>query len=187
MAPGIFSKLFKRKRELPKRYPQPRSPDAIGISDSTCEVNGDLFDKWKLPIPPPEERQLKLGARPCNPQHQSHFFNLPPEIREMIYLELLGGRRVHIDYAFKWPSPFRPQPNEKQPRCYWQWWHHVCQESDSFAEDPVYDRCSSHVHDDIDDVKRLGWTTAPSGMKIVGVEWLRSCQMAFVTLQFIAR
>lgn len=180
MAPRIFSKLFNRKYEPPPYYPRRMQPEAIGISDSTCEVNGDPFNKWKLPIPPPEQREVKISGHPCNPQQQSLFFKLPPEVRNLIYLELLGGRRVHIDYTFQWPSPFRPQPPAKKRKRYWHWWHLLCHESDSFPEDQFFDRCAIHA-DEVNDAKSHSWTAAAEGTKIRGIELLRSCQMALVT------
>ncbi|KAJ5815132.1 hypothetical protein N7474_006909 [Penicillium riverlandense] len=174
------SKLFKRKYVVTPYYPRRTEPEAIGISDSTCKVNGDPVNEWKLPIPPLEQREVKISGHPCNPQHQSRFFKLPPEIRRLIYLELLGGRRVHIDYTFKWPSPFRPQPlAKKRKRYYWQWWHLLCHESDYFSNDPFFDRCAIHA-DEANDAKNHGWTVAPEGTKIRGVELLSSCQMALV-------
>ncbi|KAJ5584479.1 uncharacterized protein N7459_004279 [Penicillium hispanicum] len=177
-----FLRLF-RKEELPRRIRR-TDPNAVGILDSTCEINGDPFNGWKLPVPPPDQRRLELGTRPCNPQPQSRFFQLPLEVRELIYKELMGGRRVHIDYVHKRPSPFRPQSisNKKRPNNHWQWWHVVCQRCDSFIEDRDHDRCPSYMCE-YQDACDLGWRAAPEGTKIGGVEWLQCCQMRSVILR----
>ncbi|KAJ5183961.1 hypothetical protein N7492_001577 [Penicillium capsulatum] len=169
MAPKLFSRIFKRKREPPKpRLPSECSPLSIGISDSTCEINGDIFNRWKLPIPSPEQRVRKIGARDRNPQEQSIFFRLPAEIRTLIYLELMGDRRVHIRYVWKKPSPFGPQPIRGGPR--WDWWHCVCDESNAFPKDCCFDHCGDWECEE--EFKR-------KNPKINGVEWLRSCQIGY--------
>lgn len=167
MAPKIFSKLFKRNKEKPSGVPPEEwSSNAIGISDSTCEINGDIFNQWKLPVPPSQYHTGKIGARQRNPQGQSAFFRLPPEIRRLIYLELMGARRVHIRHVWKDPSPFVPQSKRKGPR--WDWWHCVCASSNGFPEDLRFDFCGDWDDEEAEDTK------AP---KIQGVEWLRSCQI----------
>ncbi|KAJ6107481.1 hypothetical protein N7523_008804 [Penicillium sp. IBT 18751x] len=169
MAPRIFSKLFKsKKKQVSKFTLKEHSPVAIGISDSTCEINGDIFNRWKLPIQPPEYRlRTRCSQKPIT-QHQSSFFRLPAEIRRLIYRELMGDRRVHIRYLWKEPSPFRPQPKRGGSR--WEWWHIVCEQCDCFPEDPDIDYCPD-------------WR-AEAGLlqkrpKIGGVEWLRSCQIGY--------
>ncbi|KAJ5502050.1 hypothetical protein N7463_004924 [Penicillium fimorum] len=174
MAPEIFTRLLKKKRN--GRYPCPRpkcgSPNAIGISYSTCEVNGDPFNGWKLPIPPLEQRVLKLGAGKCNHQQASHFFQLPIEVRTLIYIELMGNRRVHIEHAWMLPSPFRPNP--KQDRERWEWWHGVCQKSASYFDDQCWNR-----RYEIYANRFKGLKSAPAGTKLGGVEWLRCCQISY--------
>ncbi|KAJ5593932.1 uncharacterized protein N7459_000140 [Penicillium hispanicum] len=169
MAPKLLAKIFKRRKEPPPKFKiKEWSPNAIGIADSTCEINGDIFNRWKLPIPPPEERLRMIGARKRNPQDQCHFFRLPAEIRRMIYLELMGDRRVHIRYIWKEPSPFRPQPKQGGPR--WDWWHSVCDHSNDFPEDALFDHCWDWT--DEADLKK-------KSPKINGVEWLRVCQIGY--------
>lgn len=171
MTPMIF-KLFNRKREENDLYSRPKcaSPNAIGISDSTCEVNGDPFNGWKLPIPQPDQRILKLGARQRNNQQASHFFQLPIEVRKLIYTELMGNRRVHIEHAWIFPSPFRRKSKRDGKR--WEWWHGVCQRGGSFVDD----RCW-HREDERYANKFEGLKSAPAGTKLRGVEWLRCCQI----------
>ncbi|CAG8083022.1 unnamed protein product [Penicillium salamii] len=170
MAPKILSKFFKRKKEKPWGIPPKEwSPNAIGISDSTCEINGDLFNPWKLPVPPPQYHTCKIGTRRRNPQSQSDFFRLPTEIRRMIYLELMGDRRVHIRHVWKDPSPFVPQPKRKGPR--WDWWHCVCAKTNRFPDDLMFDFCGDWVDEAAEETKAL---------KIEGVGWLRSCQIGYV-------
>ncbi|KAJ5193706.1 hypothetical protein N7491_001037 [Penicillium cf. griseofulvum] len=174
MAPKIVTKLFKRKPKENCPYFRPKcvSPNAIGISDSTCEVNGDPFNGWKLPIPPPEQRVLKLGARQCNRQQASHFFQLPIEVRKLIYIELMGNRRVHIEYAWMLPSPFRPKLKRDRER--WDWWHGVCQRSGSYVDDRCWDRRDERYVN-----MSEGLQSAPAGTKLGGVEWLRCCQIGY--------
>lgn len=177
MAPHFFSKLFKTKNQRNKtRRKEPTV--VVGISESTCQVNGDPFDQSKLPVPSPNQRQLQLGQRPFRTQEQSLFFRLPLEIRQLIYLELFGGRRVHIDYLFKGPSVFRPRPQGKYRKNHWQWWHSVCRWSNTFADyfdNPQCYDCSEYAR------KGHEWEAAPPEAKLAGVEWLQCCQMGFVS------
>lgn len=160
MAPKIFDKLFKRehkKSDYPFRPPV-FWPNAIGISDSTCEINGDLFNEWKLPIPAPEQSALKSRTRQRAPQQTSWFFRLPVEVRRIIYIELMGNRRVHIEYAWMFQSPFRPKTKRGAKR--WDWWHGICQHRDSFARDIYADQCMDRGDEThISRTKRL--TSAP--------------------------
>ncbi|KAF4768945.1 hypothetical protein HAV15_008670 [Penicillium sp. str.  len=166
MAPHFFNKLFKRKKKGPK---EPRftlrewSPNAIGIWDSTCEINGDIFNRWKLPIQP-EQRPRSPGARQKSSQQQSSLFRLPAEIRRLIYLELMGDRRVHIRYFWRKPSA---EPHS-EPR--WRWWHAVCDHSDGFIDDPVEDICSISGSEGPTDILKP---------KIGSMEWLRCCQVGY--------
>ncbi|CAG8024664.1 unnamed protein product [Penicillium nalgiovense] len=166
MAPHVFNNLFKRKKKAPKESrltPKECSPNAIGIWDSTCEINGDIFNRWKLPIQL-EQHPRSPGARQKSSQQQSSLFRLPTEIRRLIYLELMGDRRVHIRYFWRKPSP---KPHS-EPR--WRWWHAVCEHSDGFIDDPVEDICSISG--------REGYMHIPRP-KIGGVEWLRCCQIGY--------
>ncbi|CAG8896954.1 unnamed protein product [Penicillium nalgiovense] len=166
MAPHVFNNLFKRKMKAPKESrltPKECSPNAIGIWDSTCEINGDIFNRWKLPIQL-EQHPRSPGARQKSSQQQSSLFRLPTEIRRLIYLELMGDRRVHIRYFWRKPSP---KPHS-EPR--WRWWHAVCEHSDGFIDDPVEDICSISG--------REGYMHIPRP-KIGGVEWLRCCQIGY--------
>lgn len=169
MAPKFFSKLFKRQQEVHSH------PRIIGISEDTCDINGDPFNRWKLPIPPPEQRQLTLGTRQCNPQHQSRFFQLPEEIRRMIYIELMGNRRVHIDYAWGQPSPWRPQALKGGRR--WGWYHYICQRDGGFFIDEVWRHPRCWNWDDEREAWKEGLKSPPPGTKLGGVEWLRCCQL----------
>ncbi|OGE49201.1 hypothetical protein PENARI_c023G02801 [Penicillium arizonense] len=166
MAPHFFNRLFKRKKKGPK---EPRftlqewSPNAIGIWDSTCEINGDRFNRWKLPIQA-KQRHRSPVSRQKSPQQQSPLFRLPAEIRRLIYLELMGGRRLHIRYFWRKPS-LKPR---SEPR--WHWWHIVCDHSDGFIDDPVEDICSI--------LGGEGYMHTPRP-KIGSVEWLRCCQIGY--------
>lgn len=173
----FITKWFRREKTH-EHIPRPSEPGAIGIPDSTCEINGDPFNQSKLPIPAEEQRQLRIDS-PRNPQHQSRFFQFPPEIRRLIYIELLGGCRVHIDYAFKWLPLFGPQKKSRDRRRSWQWWHIVCEGGHSFIENHDSDYCND-FGDEAHEARKFKWNTAPLGTKIVAVHWLTCCQMALV-------
>lgn len=200
MAPKIFDKFLtkreRERRELQKCNPSPwraiGSPHAPGVSDSTCEVNGDPFNGWKLPIP--ENKSVIRCARQRNPQQQSKFFELPVEVRRMIYIELMGNRRVHIEYSWMWASPFEPKPFQSKPLQptflqqrrflsilngtlrYWNWHHSVCQQTSSFAEDAYMDRCDDRSEESWKN-RHEGLTSTRPGTKLGGAEWLRCCQV----------
>ena len=176
MAPKIFDKVFKREHKISDYYARPREfrPDAIGISDSTCEIKGDLFNGWKLPVPAPEQNALKPRSRQRVAQQASWFFRLPVEIRRIIYIELMGNRRVHIEHSWMLQSPFQPKSKRGGKR--WDWWHGVCQNSNSFVRDTYDDRCRDRG-DDRYASHTEGLTSAPPGTKLQGVEWLRCCQI----------
>lgn len=202
MVPAIFDKFFAKRergrRQQQKDNPYPWKwapfPCAIGVSDSTCEVNGDPFNAWRLPIP--ENRGPLRCTRPQNCQKDSEFFNnLPKEVRRMIYIELIGNRRVHIEYGWMPASPYVPKPFQSkplqptflqrkrflsmingQPR-YWNWHHSICQESISFAEDAWMDRCVLEAEERWKRHNQDRPISPPPGTKLEGVEWLRCCQL----------
>ena len=153
-------------------------PNAVGINESTCEINGSLFDRENLPVPSPDEHRRQLGTHPCKAQFKSKFFKLPLEIREMIYRELLGDRRVHIGYLFDPPYTYQ---DHKRYRSQWHWWHRVCDKSHSFGVELCRDRCWARCDDK---ERQAGWTTSPPGTKLQGVEWLRCCQKGSVIPSF---
>jgi len=80
MAPRIFNKFFKQEK---KRH------DRDGPSET-----------WKLPVPAPGERTLISCSQMQADQHASGLFRLLPEVRRRIYFELMGNRRVHIEYSW---------------------------------------------------------------------------------------
>lgn len=182
MAPNIISKLLNKDKDKPPRYPISRmGPKAVGIDNSTCEINPKHTKWWKLPIPPPEQRDRKLGGtRPRNPQYQSLFFaKVPREVRYLIYKEVMGGRRVHVDYGFRTPSIHLQRREMKKDPPRWLWWHCVCEMSDcySFVDDRYYDHCPGTI-DKAFFVRREG-ESPPQRRKIGDVEWLRCCQMGY--------
>ena len=154
------------------------SPIAIGVSDFTCEVDGDIFNEWKLPIPETKNATKPFTLQP-NHQEASKFFQLPGEMRRMIYIELMGNRRIHIEYGWMLDSPFKPRSNKDGKR--WDWWHGVCQSSDSFIRDAHDDRSWSR-RDEACASRTKGLQNALSGTKLQGVEWLRCCQLGQATV-----
>ncbi|KAJ5186362.1 hypothetical protein N7449_011126 [Penicillium cf. viridicatum] len=173
MAPKIFG-LFQRKHKEKDAYTRPKSvsPNAIGIFDSTCSVNDDPFNGWKLPIPAADQRILKLNTRQRNHQQTSHFFQLPIEVRRLIYIELMGNRRAHIEHGWMFASPFHPKPKRDEKR--WDWWHGVCQRSGSFVDDRCWGREDERYANRVEGLK-----SSPARTKLGGVEWLRCCQIGY--------
>jgi hypothetical protein len=161
----------------------------------TCEVNGDPFNAWKLPIPD-NQGPLRF-TRQQNSQKDSKFFGLPKEVRRMIDIELMGNRRVHIEYGWMPASPFKPKPFQSKPLQrtylqrkrilsmingpvrYWNWHHSICQESNSFTEDAWMDRCMVYSEERWKN-SRDRLTSTPPGTKLGGAEWLRCCQLGQV-------
>lgn len=185
VAQKIFGKFnfFKRSKEKDYRdRPREIWPTAIGISDSSCEINGDPFNGWKLPIPAPEKRALSTCAHHRESQNLSKFFRLPVEVRKMIYTELMGNRRVHIEYSWMFQSPFEPPTKRGGKR--WNWFHGVCQNSNDFCEDAYLDRCDDRGDERWNARKMSRLTSAPPETKLHGVEWLRCCQMGYVFFSF---
>lgn len=198
MTPRILRRIFQRQEKDP--YPRPRldSPESAGILDSGCVVMKDVSDKksqkeFKLPIPRPEKRQRELKklsthAHAHHSQHQSAFFKLPLEVRNIIYEILFGGRRVHIEYAWRSDSDFRPAPkNDKEAeelnRKHWQWWHRVCQISDHWVDDRNKEFCPSHSEEGSEALCNFEWVyhdPPPEGTKLKGVDMLMTCQMGYV-------
>lgn len=181
MAPRIFEKFFKREKKRNDRdRPSESWPTAIGISDPTCEIKGDRFHGWKLPIPAPGERSLLSCKQTRADQYASGFFGLPPEVRRRIYIVLMGNRRVHIEYAWMLQSPFEPPTKRGGKR--WDWWHGVCQENDSFVQDTYLESCPDRG-DERWNARQKGVSVRPTpGTKLEGVEWLRCCQIGYVVL-----
>lgn len=153
-------------------------PSSIGIDDSTCEVTTSRANPWKLPISPPSVELDKPAPTPTpNCQRQSAFFNLPPEIRQQIYTELLGNKRVHIDFSFHRRPGWLDAPKErmKEYKPQWRWFHHVCSKSDGFHHEQYGDDCPQNTGDEpFHDLSVLGFTSR----KLEGVAWLRSCRKA---------
>jgi hypothetical protein len=184
MTPRIFKWLL---REKPPEPPSIRrtEPCSLGIDDSTCEVTESVTNPCKLPIPPSldpsrenhHHHELSASSSPANPQRQSGFFKLPAEIRQQIYTEVLGGRRVHIDYDFAEPTGWRHMKKKKYSR-QWRWWHHVCADGDSFIEDDsLWDRCPRRVLEEETEEWTLdGRIRDRRTTKIRGAGWLRTCR-----------
>ncbi|KAJ5767740.1 hypothetical protein N7533_000323 [Penicillium manginii] len=174
MAPKIFERFFKREKKRNDRdRPSASWPTAIGISDLTCEIKGDRFNGWKLPIPAPGERHALTNMRVDS-------LDYPPEVRRRIYIELMGNRRVHIEYAWMLQSPFEPPTKRGGKR--WDWWHSVCQENDSFVQDTYLESCPDRG-DERWNARQKGVSVRPTpGTKFEGVEWLRCCQIGYVVL-----
>ncbi|PYH37483.1 major facilitator superfamily transporter [Aspergillus neoniger CBS 115656] len=189
--------LRPRKKDAdPDPNPPPRrtSPEAPGILDTNCTIitQNQKQRRYKLPIPDPEHRQRQLqtlatsSARPQNPQSQSAFFSrLPLEVRNIIYRELFGGGRVHVDYLWKRPSAVVARPptgkdKGKKADALWQWWHRVCAVSDEWVDDRFEERCVDAL-DERDETLPWGWEkAAPPGTKLQGVAaMLTVCQMGY--------
>ncbi|KAL2856176.1 hypothetical protein BJX68DRAFT_253382 [Aspergillus pseudodeflectus] len=107
--------LAKRQNDFAKlsRPPLLESP---GVHPSSCEVDGNRHNRERLPILPTDHISLYSSmVDPQNPvpdtQAQSPFFaRLPPEVRQLIYRQLFGGRRIHLDLDYV------------SQQAQWLWW-----------------------------------------------------------------
>jgi hypothetical protein len=108
------------------------------------------------------------------------FTKLPRELRDLIYLELFGGRHVHIEYDFQRPNIFLyPSDNDddtkgkkkvKRPPFHWQWKHIPCQRSDDWEvdKDRYYDRCGNWYHE-AGEARDFSWKELPPRTKLKGL------------------
>ncbi|EAW12125.1 uncharacterized protein ACLA_060840 [Aspergillus clavatus NRRL 1] len=171
----------------------------VGIYHETCRQNGNSRDFKAMPLPPPrrpltppDQELVSIRSRSNTltaintsnsnyfdleesnktlPQNQSLFFSrLPQEIRQRIYIELFGGRSVHVEYDFGYAPGYRQR--DKRPPDQWRWWHRVCDE----GENPnPGDLCRTN---DLEDPKRIGRREL-SRHKLKGVSWLRVCRKGY--------
>ncbi|KAL4966915.1 uncharacterized protein BDV14DRAFT_33495 [Aspergillus stella-maris] len=156
-----------------------------GIRDATCKVNGDIYDRDSLPTLPDGHTSLHStlaageGKVPPNAQEQSRFFNLPPEIREIVYFHLLGGQKVHVDYEFREIRGDDGEAAESQRR--WAGWHRICDDPDNCPKGKQLP-CPETANAE----KRfvgMGWKShLREGFegKLSALNWLRCCQLGYI-------
>jgi hypothetical protein len=174
--------------------------DSPGVKDSTCKVNGSLYDNYYLPTLPCEYRSLfasiceaadqdiedqdqeqgqeqkqadsQQAKLKLNSQERSPLFTrLPPEIRYMIYLHAFGGRRIHMDYDYG---------RERYKSSRWSWWHRVC---DDDAVCPVKEFVCPETAPAEGAMLQLGsssWVKDGFEYRIDAVNWLRCCKIGYV-------
>ncbi|KAL4794342.1 hypothetical protein BDV19DRAFT_390401 [Aspergillus venezuelensis] len=157
-----------------------------GIGDVTCKVNGDVYDRDFLPILPGDytslHRALAAGKGEApNAQHQSPFFNLPPEIRDIVYFYLIGGQKVHVDYEFREicdGDDDRDGPNRQRR---WAGWHRVCDDPDNCPKGKQLP-CPETANAE----KRfvgMGWKShlrEEFEGKHSALNWLRCCKLGYI-------
>ncbi|KAL4785026.1 hypothetical protein BJX76DRAFT_325786 [Aspergillus varians] len=200
----LFQRAPRRQRQPPQppSEPSPPSPpthrrterinttpyvsravlESPGISDSTCQVNGDPHDPDRLPILPPDYTSLfdavagdetespSLLNQAFHPQSQSPFFTqLPPEIRTLIYLHAFGGRRIHLDYDFT------PGRNGNQ----WRWWHRVCDDESTCPSKALPCPETATAEATMLQLGSRSWVKAGFEYKIHALGWLRCCKIGY--------
>lgn len=167
-----------------ERPSQSRSIEYIGIDDATCQVNGRREDRSKMPIPQPC-RQSPTVKKP-HPQPGSLFFTrLPPEVRGLVYLQLFGNRRVHVE--FDMDVRYCEKASRGTLSESWRWWHCICHEQVFRPSVVVHftnrDEChalewsleASHEHEDAatQSWRRSVWRSHHK----LSLEWLRCCRL----------
>ncbi|KAF7586656.1 hypothetical protein BBP40_008525 [Aspergillus hancockii] len=199
MAPPQFiRKLFNRNRQQPQtttRAPMlPPAPaarsiniipnwsravlESVGISPSTCRVDGSRTNPKYLPTLPSDYQCLysKLsGPEPNNtsssvsgPQSQSPFFTqLPPEIRHLVYLHAFGNRRIHLDFDFN------PELGQ------WTWWHRVCHEAQHCPDGTFLCPEYAGAEDAMLNLTLGGWVQERFEYKMDALNWLTCCRRGY--------
>ncbi|OIW34317.1 hypothetical protein CONLIGDRAFT_626347 [Coniochaeta ligniaria NRRL 30616] len=79
---------------------------------------------------------------PANPQLESTFFKLPPELRQQIYRLLLSGRTLHIDMRYtaaETSTPHSTKGVHLSPTRRWRWRASTCHRHPSAQA--ISDRC----------------------------------------------
>ncbi|GAB1314789.1 hypothetical protein MFIFM68171_04999 [Madurella fahalii] len=101
----------------------------------------------------------RTAARaPAAEQQESPIFGLlPPELRTLIYTELFGDRRVHLDFL-----PHRVRNDKVGSRRRWR--HGICEDPTSVPFDHA--ACKLHL------------CLAPSRRRVLDVAWLFTCRRA---------
>ncbi|KFX91997.1 hypothetical protein O988_07483 [Pseudogymnoascus sp. VKM F-3808] len=92
-------------------------------------------------LPKTRERALSL----YDPGEQTSGFlrKLPVELRRRIYDEVLGHRKVHMQFEFA-PRNYRTVRTNKKEILEWRWWHCICtwdQTEDDRYKSIWFDRC----------------------------------------------
>lgn len=182
-------------------FPNPAVLNLTGINERTCKVNGRDDDKRKMPIPNSRRRPLTPPFVPeegwtvakrridINTQTQSHFFSqLPVEVRHLIYLELYGKRRIHLEYHVGPGHNIirnNRSDNDGRNNTYrWGWWHFICHE-------PTFGPARRVIFPDRGDscqiIAEWGVSSEAVGKpydkelfvdrKLPGSNWLRSCRI----------
>lgn len=83
-----------------------------------------LFGLPRLPHP-----RRPITPIPADPQLNSTFFKLPPELRQQVYLPLLSGRILHFDLCYTHAVILTPHSDEGlqfEPNCRWRWQASTC-------------------------------------------------------------
>ncbi|KAL3486120.1 hypothetical protein BJX62DRAFT_242276 [Aspergillus germanicus] len=147
--------------------------ESPGVHPSSCEVNGDRHNRERLPILPTDHTSLYssiIDAQNSVPdtQAQSPFFaKLPPEIRQLIYRQLFGGRRIHLDLDYI------------SQQAQWHWWHRVCDCPDTCPDKQFI--CPENAAAETM-MLRLGpkaSVTDRAETRVDGIEWLRCCKQGY--------
>ncbi|KAH8812725.1 hypothetical protein F5884DRAFT_729915 [Xylogone sp. PMI_703] len=74
----------------------------------------------------PKSRPRALTFQGSSSQQASNLFlRLPAELRNRIYLDVFGNRKVHILFSYgSFRYGYRTRTDKKPPE--WRWWHCIC-------------------------------------------------------------
>ncbi|KAI9038145.1 fungal specific transcription factor domain-containing protein [Aspergillus affinis] len=148
--------------------------DSIGIDASTCRNHGDPGYSRQLPVLPPDYRCLGYDPDRVNStiniQDQSAFFaRLPLEVRELIYICLLGNRRIHVNYDF--------HPRRRR----WRWWYRVCDDPQYCPDksDPFVCPEYAGAEEAMLELGSSAWVRPGFEYKFYALGWLVCCWRAY--------
>ena len=187
---GFFRQVLTGR--LPSGRRRQREPEQQEPEKETPAPRHALDTLPSLPIP-----RRPITPIPPDPQQQqlppSHFFRLPPEIRQQIYRLVLAGREIHLDMRYtaaETTTPHSTQGASLSPHGRrWQWHASTCHRHP--AAQPLVDRCTwgggpptaCHLYSSYSSSPAGGSTTAENdtwcgvGPEVLGL--LLSCRLAY--------
>ncbi|KAL4949546.1 hypothetical protein BDW69DRAFT_174216 [Aspergillus filifer] len=153
-----------------------------GIRETTCKVNGPITDGEFLATLPDNYTSLYSTlttgkGKASDPQDQSPFFNLPPEIRDIIYFHLLGNQKIHIDYELRYVYDWETDTSQRR----WAGWHRICDDPDNCPKGKSLP-CPETANAE----KRfldMGWKShVAEGFKakLSALNWFRCCKLGYL-------
>ncbi|KAJ0426913.1 hypothetical protein BJY00DRAFT_306904 [Aspergillus carlsbadensis] len=147
--------------------------ESPGVHPLSCEVNGSRHNRERFPVLPTDHVSLYSsiidGQNPVpDTQAQSPFFaQLPTEIRQLIYRQLFGDRRVHLDLDYV------------SQQAQWLWWHRVCDCPDTRPDKQFICPENAAAETMMLHLGSKAWVTGRAEAKVDGVGWLRCCKKGY--------